>query len=448
MKDELLIHNLFKNSISGFLSDDPSLKRADKQPFEYVSPLRDDLNFKQPGVFVLTGGRQVGKTTLIKQWIAGLLTEEMVPPENIVFMAGELVRDDAELRRDINAELEGKEGAQIIVIDEVNYIKDWDKAVKFLADSGALEETTLLLSGSDSAILREAMKRFAGRRGRASQVDFVFHPLSFAETVAMKEPALRGIIDAFREAGPEADAPEYREHQTRLEALFDEYLLHGGYLTAISDWMRFGKVETATYRTYADWLRGDILKHNKQEKYLLEVLGGIHRTYASQVSWVSLSKDLSIEHHKTISDYVAILEDMHAVKIMQALTEHKLDAAPKKAKKLYFQDPFIFHTVEYMLERYRNDLQSALAETAAVMHFVRLHDKTYYIKGDKGEVDIAYVEGQEFFPIEVKWSRNIRAQELKQIRCYPNGSILGRVRNNRSIMGTPCFPLVRYLLGT
>ena len=448
MKDELLIHNLFKEDISRFLREDPNLKRADKQPFAYVSPLINDLNFKQPGIFMLTGGRQVGKTTLIKQWIAKLLTEESVPPAHIVFMAGELIRDDAELRRDINAELVDKEGLQIIIIDEVNYIKDWDKAVKFLADSGALEHTTLLLSGSDSAILREAMKRFAGRRGCASQVEFVFHPLSFAETVTLKAPGLQGVIDACRKSGTLSDTPDYHEHRTRLETLFEEYLLHGGYLTAISDWMRFGKIETATFRTYADWLRGDILKHNKQEKYLFEVLRGILRTYASQVSWISLSKDLSIEHHKTISDYTSILEDMHAVRIMEALTEHKLDAAPKKAKKLYFQDPFIFHTAEYMLERQRNDIQSALAETAAVMHVARLHEKTYYIKGDKGEVDIAYVEGKRFFPLEVKWSQNIRPEELKQIMCYPNGLILSRVQETRSIMGIPCVPLVRYLLST
>jgi len=448
MKDELLIHNLFKDSIGRFLREDPHLKRAAKQPFAYVSPLINDLNFQHPGVFMLTGGRQVGKTTLIKQWIAKLLAEKHVTPDRIAFMAGELIRDDAELRRDINAELMDKEGLQIIIIDEINYVKDWDKAVKFLADSGALDQTTLLLTGSDSAILREAMKHFAGRRGNASQVDFVFHPLGFAETVALKDPALQGVIDACRSNGPEADTPEYKEQLPRLEALFEDYLLHGGYLTAISDWMRLGKIETATYRTYADWLRGDILKHNKQEKYLLEVLRGILRTYASQVSWISLSKDLSIEHHKTISDYTSILEDMHAVKIMEALAEHKLDAAPKKAKKLYFQDPFIFHTAAYMLETQRKDIQPALAETAAVMHVSRMVDKIYYIKGGKGEVDIAYIKGKRFFPIEVKWSRNIRPEELKQIMCYPDGLILGRAHETRTMMGIPCVPLIRYLLST
>jgi uncharacterized protein len=446
MKDELIIHNLFKDSPERFPREDPNLRRAAKQPFTYASPLINRLNFQQPGVFMLTGGRQVGKTTLLKQWIAKLLTDGSITPDRIVFMAGELIRDDAELRHDITAELTHPEGLQIIIIDEVNYVKDWDKAIKFLADSGALDQTVLILSGSDSAILREAMKRFAGRRGKADQVDFVFHPLSFAETVLLKEPSLKHVIDACRKYGSNMDTPEYSQNLPRLESLFEEYLRHGGYLTAISDWMRRGKIETATFRTYADWLRGDILKHNKQEKYLFEILRGILRTYASQVSWISLSKDLSIEHHKTVSDYATILEDMHAVRIVEALAEHKLDAAPKKAKKLYFQDPFIYHTAEYMLESQRHDVQPALAETAAVMHYSRMYEKTFYIKGDKGEVDIAYIQGNRFFPVEVKWSRNVRPEELKQIMCYSNGLILGRFQDTRSMMGIPCIPLVHHLL--
>ncbi len=448
MKDELLFHNLFKDSAERFLREDSNLRRAAKQPFSYVSPLINSLNFKEAGVFMLTGGRQVGKTTLLKQWIAKLLTDGCITPDHVVFMAGELIRDDSQLRHDIIAELENQEGRQIIIIDEVNYVKDWDKAVKFLVDSGVLDQTTLVLSGSDSAILREAMKRFAGRRGKADQVDFVFHPLSFAETVLLKEPSLKHVVDACRQSGSKVDSPEYSQNLTRLESLFEEYLQHGGYLTAISDWIEVGKIEPATFRTYADWLRGDILKHNKQEKYLFEVLRGILRTYASQISWVSLSKDLSIEHHKTISDYATILEDMHAVRIVSALAEHKLDAAPKKAKKLYFQDPFIYHTAEYMLETQRHDMQPALAETAVVMQYSRMYTKTFYIKGDKGEVDIAYVQDRRFYPVEVKWSRNVRPEELKQIMCYSNGLILGRVQATRSMMGIPCVPLVRHLLST
>ena len=179
MKEEFYIHNLFKESPDRFLSEDPHLRRAASQPFSYVSPLVDTPEFLKPGILMITGGRQVGKTTCLKQLIAKLVCKKGVPSKNIAFMTGELIRDDDELRREILSELVADNGWQLIIVDEISYIKDWDKAVKFLADAGAFEECTLILSGSDSSILRKAMKRFAGRRGRSAQVDFVFHPLSF-----------------------------------------------------------------------------------------------------------------------------------------------------------------------------------------------------------------------------------------------------------------------------
>jgi uncharacterized protein len=446
MKEEFQIHNLFRESPDRFLKDDPHLRRAALQPFSYKSPLVDTPEFLKPGILMVTGGRQVGKTTCLKQFMAKVLQEGLINPENMVFLAGELIRDDSELLREIMAERKDKRGWQIIVIDEISYVKDWDKAVKFLADAGSLEEVTLILTGSDCAILRDAMKRFAGRRGSSAQVDFVFYPLSFPETVLIKNPELSGLIEACRAQEGNSVLPAYQAHAQNLESLFEDYLLHGGYLTAMADMMRTGSIEASTYRTYSDWLRGDILKHNRQEKYLLELLRGVMKRYSTQISWGSLAKELSIEHHKTVSDYVCILEDMNALIVLEALAEHNLTAAPKKAKKLYFEDPFIFHAVERMLGKSEADCTSKLVETIAIAAFKRRYGKTYYIKGDKGEVDIAYVKGESFFPVEIKWTTQLRPEDLKQVMVYQNSLILGRQRCASQIAQVPCLPLVYYLL--
>jgi predicted AAA+ superfamily ATPase len=446
MKEEFQIHNLFRESPDRFLKDDPHLRRAALQPFSYKSPLVDTPEFLKPGILMVTGGRQVGKTTCLKQFMAKVIQEGLINPENLAFLAGELIRDDSELLREIMAEREGKGGWQVIVIDEISYVKDWDKAVKFLADAGSLEEVTLILTGSDCAILRDAMKRFAGRRGPSAQVDFVFYPLSFPETVLIKNPELSGLIEACRAHEGSSVLPAYQAYAQTLESLFEEYLLHGGYLTAMADMMRTGSIEASTYRTYSDWLRGDILKHNRQEKYLLELLRGVMKRYSTQISWGSLAKELSIEHHKTVSDYVCILEDMNALIVLEALAEHNLTAAPKKAKKLYFEDPFIFHAVERLLGKSEPDCASKLVETIAIAAFKRRYGKTYYIKGDKGEVDIAYVKGESFFPVEIKWTTQLRPEDLKQVMVYKNSLILGRQRCASQIAQVPCLPLVYYLL--
>ena len=75
MKDEFQIHNLFRESPERVLREDPHLRRAALQPFFYVSPLINSLEFLQPGILMVTGGRQVGKTTCLKQFIAKVLRD-------------------------------------------------------------------------------------------------------------------------------------------------------------------------------------------------------------------------------------------------------------------------------------------------------------------------------------------------------------------------------------
>ena len=77
MKDEVLIHNLFRESPERFFREDPHLRRAALQPFSYVAPVIHSPEWMEPGILMITGGRQVGKTTCLKQFIAKVLRERL-----------------------------------------------------------------------------------------------------------------------------------------------------------------------------------------------------------------------------------------------------------------------------------------------------------------------------------------------------------------------------------
>jgi predicted AAA+ superfamily ATPase len=143
--------------------------------------------------------------------------------------------------------------------------------------------------------------------------------------------------------------------------------------------------------------------------------------------------------------------------VQAALLEDKLTAAPKKARKLMFADPFIFHAVRSWLDPCNDpysqqvrpllsdpDWVARLAEACAVTHY-RRHFPTYYIKA-QGEVDIAYVDKNRFWPVEVKWTRQLRPKDLKQIAKYPNSRILTRSRRAGVVSGIPAEPLPLVLL--
>jgi predicted AAA+ superfamily ATPase len=151
---------------------------------------------------------------------------------------------------------------------------------------------------------------------------------------------------------------------------------------------------------------------------------------------------------------------MDAVFVQPALLEDKLAAAPKKPRHLHFTDPFILHAVRSWLrpcpEPFSAQVEPCLAdpewagriaESCAITH-VRRFWPTFYIKA-KGEVDIAYLEGKRIFPVEVKWTEQLRPKDLKQIARSRGARIWARTWNTPEIQDIPVepLPLALYRLG-
>ncbi len=232
-------------------------------------------------------------------------------------------------------------------------------------------------------------------------------------------------------------------------------MFHGGYLPAINDYEKNRTISPATLRTYLNWIHGDILKHNKSEQYLDEILSGVCKCQGTQVSWHSLAKNLSIDHHKTVADYLAILENMQVLSVLPALQEDKLRAAPKKNRKIYFNDPFIYHTVHTSLDNTslkevypllsKPDFAATIVEGICLNHLKRFFP-VYYLKGDKGEVDLAVIINKKLVPLEIKWTTQIRPGDLKQIRKYPKGIILTKNRNQGNYEQLTVMGLIDFLM--
>jgi predicted AAA+ superfamily ATPase len=451
MDARFLIHNTHLEEPARFLDLDPQLRRLRRVPLVYQSPLLEALPADRPGISTLTGGRQTGKSTLVKQWMARLLTKG-VPPAAIHYVSGELIDDHHALVRllvDVLAESPSLP-RRFLAVDEVTYIKGWDRGLKYLADGGLLDEVALLVTGSDSVLIREAVATLPGRRGTARTADFRMRPLSFKETADLK----KAVTGEEAASLLDPDRPPEPALAARLMDLFAAYLAHGGYLTAINDMAAHGRIGAATLATYSDWIRGDVLKRGKHETTLREVLQAVLRRSCSQVTWNALARELSVEHPATAASYVLLLESMDVLNVQAALAEHRLGPAPKKARRVGFADPFIRHAISAWLAAGHGDPDAAvirpaladpvalsqLAEECAVSHHAR-HFPTYYIKGDRGEIDIAFVSGGHFHPREVKWTGQIRPHDLRQAARVAGTIILDRSPVSRTVAGLPTLPL-------
>lgn len=439
MKDEFEIHNLFWKNIIEFGQFDPHLIKLKDLPFIHYPRLIEEIPVLIQGIYILTGGRQVGKSTLIKLIIKNLLHKKSVLPENMYYIPCDTILDFKELLSEIEQFVQEKKnsGTFVIFLDEINYVKEWERAIKSLADSGFLHDGSIVITGSDSFLLKKAMMEFPGRRGEASKQDFHLNPISFYEFVNLKNAKMAEYFNETRKKFIESLKISFDIEENKIALLqdyFKEYLLTGGYLRAINNYEIEKKIKDSVYKTYIQWVIGDFLKRGKSENYLKEIIKELIPRLASQITWHDFASKTSIDHHQTVIDYIDLLSRMDVIVILQALIEDKLTGAPKKAKKVHFCDPFIFHALHGWIKNENNIFELAvktLKEDSSVRNILiegliasifNRNSECYYIKSEK-EVDLAIINNNNFFPVEIKNSLFVDKHDLKQILKYKNGLV-------------------------
>ena len=76
MQNHYFIHNRYKQSAAEFDQYDPHLQVLAELKYQYSPEWWVDLDLTMPGVYILTGGRQVGKSTSCKLLIKKYLSEK------------------------------------------------------------------------------------------------------------------------------------------------------------------------------------------------------------------------------------------------------------------------------------------------------------------------------------------------------------------------------------
>lgn len=429
MFDEYQSHNRFKQSLRMFVSSDPHLNALSQLTYQYDFNWWSSIEFDVSGIYILTGGRQVGKSTSCKLLIKECLHKKRFAKENILYLPCDEIFDAQHLSRVIRAYLDSIGSDRfLLIIDEVTYVKDWDRVVKALADEGHFQKGICLLTGSDTIILKEAAMRFPGRRGIADVTDFHLHPLSFKEYVDLVGNKKAKSLD-------------------KLEALFSDYLLCGGYLRAINDLATHGKILDATFATYEQWIRGDFNKRGKREESLLSILSALLIIGVSTTSYTHLTQKIGLITVDTCIDYCHLLERMDILLTLQAYDQNNKRGFPRKDRKFHFLDPFIYHVIYRWVKRegYLNkiNLENTLVEATVASHCSRTK-RTFYFKG-QGEIDVITFHDNKITAIEVKWANQLRATDLKMLKQFNHSVILVKKQMLGNIENIRCVPVYQYL---
>lgn len=142
----------------------------------YLDRIRPFLG--RPVVKVLAGMRRVGKSSLLRL-LRDELTNAGTPAENVLFIDKESLEFEAVATyRDLHAlavaHFQGRAGPKAMLVDEVQEITEWEKAVASLQGRGDMD---IVLTGSNAHLFSsELATRLSGR-----YVQFLVSSLSFSE---------------------------------------------------------------------------------------------------------------------------------------------------------------------------------------------------------------------------------------------------------------------------
>jgi len=443
--------------------DDPNMLDWSHSTFKWQPRLMKTFE-DEDVTYILRGPRRIGKTTLLKLKIKSLL-EQGVVPQNIFFYPCDLLDSPRQLADVIDTYLsqqKSDEGGAYLFIDEVSSLRDWQKAIKSLTDAGRFEGCTLLLTGSHSIDLKGASESLAGRRGHVERLtyktpDKVLLPAKFSEYVETIDDKLKAVIEdlnLFRSEKrlemfscladgnipPEVD--QLKIFTKDLNQLLEQYLITGGVAQAAHQYISGRKIEHDTYDMFIGNLVRDLARWRHREVYARQVLRGIIESTRSRTSWNALKQLTDIADSRTVEDYAITLEDSYVAGVFYRLGEKRGMPQYRKEKKIYVQDPFIFHacrgwifgknSFELSLEYLRSrENRSALIESVVSSHLSRLmfiahpdphftpSSSVFYWTNEKQqEVDFIIRLKGKYMPIEVRYSDSISNDDAKPMSDF------------------------------
>lgn len=148
----------------------------------YLNKIRPFLG--KPVIKVITGMRRVGKSCLLRQ-VIDLLQEDGVSPERILRIDKESldfehIKTYDDLNRTALAAFSGKEAPCYLVVDEVQEIEEWERAIISLAARGDID---ILISGSNAHLLSSELATLISGR----YIEIPVYSLGFAEHLQFSE---------------------------------------------------------------------------------------------------------------------------------------------------------------------------------------------------------------------------------------------------------------------
>ncbi len=341
---------------------------------------------KQFRVLLITGSRQVGKATLLKN--------KLLPEYDYVtlddFSDLSIAQEDASLFF--------KNHPLPVIVDEVQRAPNLFLQIKLLADNSE-EKGKIILTGSQSyKLLSNAADSLAGR----------------VCIINMSSLSLREKygIDFNTEFLPTEEYISKRKKSVKTYANLWNHIWRGSMPELADDTIEWESFYRSYIRTYIDRDVADLIDVKNLVKF-----NNFMQCIASRVGELfnadSLARDVGVTS-KTISQWTSILESSGVIKLLQPYEKNVSNRAVK-TPTIYFMDTgLVCHLVGWSSSQVAMNgaMSGSLFENFVISEIIKSYynsghdskDIYFYRDKDKKEIDLIIEKDNILYPIEIKKS--------------------------------------------
>ncbi len=364
--------------------------------------------FKTLPIVVLTGARQVGKTTLMKgfRYDADKLFLNGQNPEAIELFSNYSVIENY-LKIHLNNQLTG-----YLLIDEFQFIPDISTYMKILTDSH--KNLKIITTGSSSLDIIQNVKESLAGRVRLINV----FPLSFAEFLKFQNNELYALYKKYNRH-TDSNVIDPRIHLLELG-----FITFGGLPRVALTQNESEKINLLNdiYQTYllrdvkAYVKNQDSTGFNKMLRLLASQTGNLLNVNA-------LSRSSGLSYKKTV-DYLYLLEQMFIIKQIGPYSSNQKNTITKM-KKIYFYDTGIRN----MIYNSFNDItirtdNGALFENYVFMELVKnappYAQVKYFRTKDGAEIDFILDDMMKKKIFEAKFKNLDKPIKVNSLTTFKN----------------------------
>lgn len=392
------------------IEEDEDFIRWKTSSVKWIPSILEKINLEPYSLHFVSGPRQVGKTTMLKLLINNLLSHRK--EKSIFYFRCDELSDFKELDEVLREYLKIREAEGIrssfIFLDEVTFPSEWYRAIKWHIDMGHFKNDVLILTGSLSMFVKGEVETFPGRRGKGR--DFIMYPLSFREFLKLVNNKIFEKTEAFEDLNnAEEKCFKALPWLEELHKILEQYLQCGGFPLSVKSFLETGRISNEVFTTYLSWIKGDLAKLGRSESIAKRVIKAIIEKTPSALSFNAIAKEFEIKSHKTVFQYVDILEKLHLAKVLYFIDPDKNTEVFYKQRKIYLTDPFLYIIFSYWCRTEKPD-ESILIESVVGSHLARRFNIGYW--KNSREVDIV-VSDDELTGVEVKYKKKPELMKIK-----------------------------------